>query len=50
MVKDRWLIENGFLTPTMKIKRSVLEETYGPLVQGWYDSGDKIVWQERPGS
>lgn len=49
VVKDRWLIENGFLTPTMKIKRSVLEETYDPFVQGWYDSGDRVIWQERPG-
>ncbi|MFH2008736.1 MAG: AMP-binding protein [bacterium] len=50
VVKDRWLIENGFLTPTMKIKRSVLEETYEPFVQGWYDSGDRVIWQERPGA
>jgi long-subunit acyl-CoA synthetase (AMP-forming) len=45
VAKDEWLIENGFLTPTMKIKRSVLEDTYGAKLDGWYDSGDRVVWE-----
>ena len=45
MVKDEWLPENGFLTPTMKLKRSRLEETYGPLADVWYAENKPIVWQ-----
>ena len=45
LVKDEWLPENGFLTPTMKLKRSRLEETYGPLADGWYAEKKSIVWQ-----
>jgi long-subunit acyl-CoA synthetase (AMP-forming) len=45
LVKDEWLPENGFLTPTMKLKRSRLEETYGPLADGWYAENKPIVWQ-----
>jgi long-subunit acyl-CoA synthetase (AMP-forming) len=45
MVKDEWLPENGFLTPTMKLKRARLEETYGPLADGWYAEKKPIVWQ-----
>jgi len=45
LVKDEWLPENGFLTPTMKLKRSRLEETYGPLANGWYAENKPIVWQ-----
>jgi long-chain acyl-CoA synthetase len=45
LVKDEWLPENGFLTPTMKLKRSRLEETYGPLADGWYAENKSIVWQ-----
>jgi long-chain acyl-CoA synthetase len=45
LVKDEWLPENGFLTPTMKLKRARLEETYSPLADGWYDEKKPIVWQ-----
>lgn len=45
IVKDEWLIENGYLTPTMKIKRNVLEDHYAPLLDGWYASGQAIVWE-----
>lgn len=45
IVKDPWLIENGFLTPTMKMKRSMLEDTYGPKMEDWYSVGQKVVWE-----
>jgi long-subunit acyl-CoA synthetase (AMP-forming) len=45
VVKDPWLIENGFLTPTMKMKRSKLEDTYGPKSEEWYGAGQRIVWE-----
>ena len=45
VVKDPWLIENGFLTPTMKMKRSMLEDTYGPQMDEWYGVAQKVVWE-----
>ncbi|MBW1905191.1 MAG: AMP-binding protein [Deltaproteobacteria bacterium] len=45
-VKDPWLIENGFLTPTMKMKRSKIEDTYGPRIDEWYGAGQRVVWEE----
>jgi long-subunit acyl-CoA synthetase (AMP-forming) len=45
LVKDEWLPENGFLTPTMKLKRSRIEETYSPLADGWFAKNKPIVWQ-----
>lgn len=45
VVKDEWQIENGFLTPTMKIKRNVVEDSYGPQEESWYASGEKIIWE-----
>jgi len=36
VVKDEWTIDNGLLTPTMKIKRDVLEAKYKDLIsQSW---------------
>ena len=39
-----WSIENGCLTPTMKIKRSHIEAGAGPSVDGWYAAHSPIVW------
>ncbi len=46
VVKDTWTIENGFLTPTMKMKRAVVEDTYGPHAEGWCATNEPVVWQE----
>ncbi len=45
VVKDYWTVENGFLTPTLKVKRAVVEETYDSSSGAWYESGHKIIWQ-----
>jgi long-chain acyl-CoA synthetase len=44
IVKDDWLPENGFLTPTQKIKRSFIEDKYEPEVEGWYAQKKKVIW------
>jgi long-chain acyl-CoA synthetase len=44
VVSEEWLPENGFLTPTMKIKRAKIEEVYGPKNESWYGSGSSVVW------
>jgi long-subunit acyl-CoA synthetase (AMP-forming) len=46
VVRDEWQIENGFLTPSMKIRRSVIEETYEPHLDAWYGAGRPVLWQE----
>lgn len=45
VVKEEWGIENGFLTPTMKIKRDIIEKRYEPSVDGWYDAKQPVVWE-----
>lgn len=45
VVKDVWGIENEFLTPTMKIKRNVIEDVYKPHIEGWYASKQKLIWE-----
>ncbi len=41
-----WTIEQGFLTPTMKIKRGSLEDEYNPLLDDWYAAKKKVIWQD----
>ena len=46
IVEDVWSAENGFLTPTLKIKRQVLEATYGSLAKQWYEMQLPVIWQD----
>lgn len=45
VVKDTWQVENGFLTPTLKIKRSVIEAAYAAELDAWYARRKAVVWQ-----
>ncbi|MCG9631348.1 MULTISPECIES: AMP-binding protein [Vibrio] len=45
MIKEPWSIENGILTPTLKIKRHILEQKYHEVGHNW--PKDKlVVWEE----
>lgn len=39
-----WSVENGLLTPTMKIKRHELNRRYEHLFPVWYDMEERLVW------
>ncbi|MFO0570485.1 MAG: AMP-binding protein [Polyangiaceae bacterium] len=44
VISDEWTIENGLLTPTLKLKRSAIESKYGSLAEGWYEKDEPVVW------
>jgi long-subunit acyl-CoA synthetase (AMP-forming) len=44
VAKEPWSIENGCLTPTMKIKRSRIESMVQNRVDGWYQAKHSVVW------
>ncbi len=45
VAKDEWLPENGFLTPTMKLRRSRIETCYGEFADEWFAKKTPVVWQ-----
>lgn len=45
IVKEEWAIENNFLTPTLKLKRATVDETYAAEMDNWSESKEKVSWQ-----
>jgi long-chain acyl-CoA synthetase len=45
VVSSEWQTANNFLTPTLKIKRDIIESAYSHLLDDWYDSGQKVIWE-----
>jgi long-subunit acyl-CoA synthetase (AMP-forming) len=41
---EPWSIENGCLTPTMKIKRARIETQVAPTVETWYATKGAVMW------
>ena len=44
IANEEWLPENGFVTPTNKMKRSKIEEEHEPFFEEWYGSKKKVIW------
>jgi long-chain acyl-CoA synthetase len=44
VVTEPWSVDNGFITPTFKVKRNRIEEVYGPHYEQWVGSRRKVVW------
>jgi len=44
VVSDDWSIASGFLTPTMKMKRDVIESNYKPHLDTWYEARKAVIW------
>ena len=44
VAQQPWSIENGCLTPTMKIKRARIEQEVAGQVDKWYSSNTKVQW------
>ena len=44
IARESWTVENGLLTPTLKIKRNRIEDVAAPQVEAWYSSTGKVVW------
>jgi long-subunit acyl-CoA synthetase (AMP-forming) len=44
IASEAWSIENGYLTPTMKIKRSRIESAVESQVPGWYAKSGGVFW------
>jgi long-subunit acyl-CoA synthetase (AMP-forming) len=46
VVTTMWTPENGFVTPTLKVKRARIEEAYAGQYEGWIRERKTVVWAE----
>ena len=44
VVTTAWTVENGFVTPTMKVKRNRIEEAYAAMYERWTEQRSKVIW------
>jgi len=44
VMHEPWSIEDGRLTPTMKVRRAAIEASVAPQVDQWYASGEQVIW------
>jgi long-subunit acyl-CoA synthetase (AMP-forming) len=44
VLAETWTIENGMLTPTLKLRRAVVEKRYADRFAGWCAAGQRVVW------
>ncbi|MEI6734388.1 MAG: AMP-binding protein [Comamonadaceae bacterium] len=46
VVTKPWTPENGFVTPTLKVKRNRIEEAFAQRYEEWQREGKRVVWIE----
>jgi long-chain acyl-CoA synthetase len=46
VVPQPWTVDNGLLTPTLKVRRARVEEMFAPSFSAWEDTGKTILWPE----
>lgn len=45
VMKEDWTIDNGLLTPTLKLKRNNLEKIHKPLYADWFKESDMVIFE-----
>lgn len=45
ILSEDWTIENGLMTPTLKVKRNEVEKIHLPKYPRWYEKNQLVVWE-----
>jgi len=45
IMKEDWTVENGLMTPTLKVKRNQVEKIHMPMYKSWFDSNEEVIYE-----
>ena len=45
VVKDSWTVDNGLVTPTLKVKRPMINKRYMGNYLKWHEEQSSIIWE-----
>ncbi len=45
IMQEEWTVDNNLLTPTLKVKRNILEKAKAPNYEKWYNNKSVVVWE-----
>jgi long-chain acyl-CoA synthetase len=45
VVTTPWTVDNGFVTPTFKVKRNRIEEVYSAHFERWSGARRTVIWE-----
>ena len=44
VIKEHWTVENGLITPSLKIKRSLVEKKLCSFYSSWFQHPEKVLF------
>ena len=45
IMKEEWSIDNGLLTPTLKVKRNQVEKIHMPMYKSWFEMTERVIYE-----
>lgn len=45
VMKEDWTVDNGLITPTLKVKRNAIEKLHQQFYKSWFDLDEKIIFE-----
>ena len=45
VMKENWTVENGLMTPTLKIKRTQVEKIHRHMYRSWFDAEERVLFE-----
>ena len=45
VTKEPWTVDNGLLTPTLKVKRGKIDQRFKEQYMQWHEAKDNVVWE-----
>ena len=45
IMKEAWTIDNGLITPSLKVRRNAIEKLHQPFYKTWFSTHDKVIFE-----